>query len=291
MKLSKSNRVKLIKEISQRLAADEWTTIDLTLKQFGFPISSQWSSTTEAYVVEMISDGSDLELIELGQHLGIDIESQQEPTGTEPETPYWHDGQLRVFMSHLSDHREAVSELKNALSLKGMSAFVAHNDINPTAEWAIEIENALATCDLLIATIHPKFHESKWCDQEIGYALGRGVPVFAVRFGADPHGFVSRFQAFKGTGKEPLQIANELFEAAINHKKLQFKMADIVVERFINSGSFSAAKSRINAVESLKVWDASYTPRLEKAVRDNGQIKDSWGVPERVAELIKQRPS
>jgi hypothetical protein len=82
--------------------------------------------------------------------------------------------------------------------------------------------------------------------------------VFAVRCGADPHGFVSRFQAFNGNGKTPIQLAKELFEAAIDHKKLQDKMADVVIDLFVTSGSFATAKERVGYVERLKVWDPSY---------------------------------
>ena len=169
-----------------------------------------------------------------------------------------------------------------------MSGFVAHNDINPTLEWQIEIETALATCDMLVALIHPDFVHSKWCDQEIGYALGRGIPVFTVRCGEDPHGFISRFQAFNGNGKAPHQIAKELFEATIDHKKLQEKMADIVIDLFVNSSGFASAKERVGYVERLKVWDESYSDRIKKAVKTNSQVSGSWGVTEQVKQLIKK---
>ena len=96
------------------------------------------------------------------------------------------------------------------------------------------------------------------------------------------------FQAFNGQGKTPLQIAKELFEAAIDHKKLQNRMADVVVGLFVNSGSFAAAKERIAYVERLKVWEASYSRRLTKAVKNNGQISGSWGVSAQVAKLVKK---
>jgi TIR domain len=288
IKLSKSARVKVISDIATHLDEEDWTTIDLTLKQFGFPISDQWSGDKKSYVVGMIEDATDTDLVELGEHLGMQLGGGGQLSAAEPETPYWHDGQLRVFISHLTGHREIAAELQSAMKLFGISGFVAHNDINPTVEWQIEIETALATCDLLIALIHPEFVQSKWCDQEIGYALGRGIPVFAVRYGADPHGFVSRFQAFNGTGKAAHQIAKELFEAAIDHKKLQDKMADVIIDLFVNSGSFSTAKERMEYVERLKVWDTSYSARITKAVKTNSQVGSSWGVPEQVDALVKK---
>jgi hypothetical protein len=288
MKLTKSRRVKTIQNVASHLEAEDWTTIDLTLKQFGFSVSDQWSGNQKDYIIKMIEGGQDAELVELGQHLGMQFEEQGAASGITAETPYWKDGQLRVFISHLTDEREQAANIQTALGRRGMSAFVAHNDIHPTTEWQIEIETALATCDLLIALIHPNFVESKWCDQEVGYALGRGNPVFAVRCGADPHGFVSRFQAFNGNGKTPNQIANEVFEGALAHKKLQAKMADVVIDLFVNSPSFAAAKERVGYLEKLAIWDGSYSKRLAKAIKTNNQVSGSWGVPAQVDALIKK---
>lgn len=288
MKLTKSQRVKVIQDTANHLDSEDWTTIDLTLKQFGFPTQDQWSSDKKAYIVEMVGDAKDDDLVELGQHFGMEFNGRL-PTPDEPrETPYWEEGHVKVFISHLTGEREQAAEVQKALDRYRMSGFVAHNDIHPTTEWQIEIETALASCDMLIALIHPDFVKSKWCDQEIGYALGRGIPVFAIRCGADPHGFVGRFQAFNGNGKTPSQIAKEVFEAAIDHKKLQKRMADAVIDLFVSSGGFSTAKERINYVEGLKVWDADYSSRLKKALKNNNQISGSWGVPDRVKAVIKK---
>ncbi len=286
MKLSKSQRITFIQDIAGRMENDDWPAIDLILKQFSLPTSNEWSDSKKSYILQMISEARDTDLMELAEHFGI---KGSDPTGVLKipiETPYWQEGTLKVFLSHLSSERKQAADLQKALGKYGMSCFVAHNDIHPTREWQTEIEIALATCELLVALIHPEFINSQWCDQEIGYALGRGIPVFTVRCGADPHGFVSRFQSFNGKGKQQIQIAQELFDAAIRHKELQTKMADVLIELFVNSGSFAAAKARVENLEKITVWDPSYSKRLTKAVEDNSQIKGSWGVPAQVANLV-----
>lgn len=286
MSLTKSQRITTIQNIAERMQADDWTMIDLVLKQFGLRTSDQWSGDREGYVVEMVSEAKDDELVELADHFGIEVKGRADVPMEPANPPYWVDGQLRVFISHLTDERQQAADVQAALTRFGMSSFVAHNDIHPTLEWQIEIETALATCDLLVAFIHPRFIESRWCDQEVGYALGRGIPVFTVRCGSDPYGFVSRFQAFNGNGKGPPQIAVELFEAAFEHKKLQAKMANVVVNLFENSGSFAAAKTRVGYLERLKVWDRTYSDRIKRAVETNNQIAGSWGVPDQVDMLV-----
>ncbi len=288
MKLTKSQRVKVIQNVASHLGPDDWTNIDLVLNQFGFPTRDEWQGDRISYVVRMIENAKDDELVELGEHFGMTPAGKDLSVEAEKHIPYWQDGHLRVFISHLTGEKEQAAQIQTYMRRYGMSGFVAHKDIDPTAEWQIEIETALTTCDVLVALIHPDFVMSKWCDQEIGYALGRGIPVFAVRLGADPHGFVGRFQAFNGNGKAPSQIAKELFEAAINHKKLQYKMADAVIDLFVTSGSFAAAKERVSYVERLKVWEPSYSTRIEKALKTNHQIYGSWDVPQQVNALINK---
>ena len=145
----------------------------------------------------------------------------------------WEEGKLSVFVSHISAQKVFASELHGALSTFGICAFVAHEDIEPTAEWQDEIEKALRTCDALLALLNPEFNLSTWTDQEVGYGLGRGVPVFSVRLGMSPYGLFGRKQAFNGNAKEAPEIAKELFEAYIIHPKTADKMADVVIRQFI----------------------------------------------------------
>lgn len=280
MALSSSKRVSLTKKIIAHLEDEDWPLIDLTLKQFDFPTTDTWSGNTQSYLVEMLSKGNDAKLVELADHCdGKD--------GTvADELLYWTPGTLRVFISHLSAKQAKAGLLQDALDEHGMSSFVAHRDVHPTLEWQAEIETALQTCELMVALIHPDFHDSDWCDQEIGWALGRGIPVFTVRIGADPKGFVSRFQAFTGAGKKPEAIASEIFEAALAHKMLQARMAEIAVTRFVESGHFHVAKARIAVLEKLKYWDPSFSKRIKKAAAENYEIEHAFGVPERVNSLI-----
>jgi nucleoside 2-deoxyribosyltransferase len=72
--------------------------------------------------------------------------------------------------------------LSDSLSLP-LDDLTGLTNIEPTKEWQNEIEAALSTCDALVALLHPGFHVSMWTDQEIGYAMGRGIPVYSVGFG------------------------------------------------------------------------------------------------------------
>jgi TIR domain len=82
--------------------------------------------------------------------------------------------------------------------------------IKPNRDWQNEIEKALNSMDCLIALLTPTFHESYWTDQEIGFALGRNVPIISVRIGKDPYGFIGKLQGFQAKGKRANEITEEI---------------------------------------------------------------------------------
>ena len=96
--MSPSERIKHIKAITTALSNEEWTLLDLTLKQFGLPWADQWGGgTKEGYVIEMISSANDEPLLDLAKHLGV---ASQLETTIEPK--FWSSGSPRVFLSHLA---------------------------------------------------------------------------------------------------------------------------------------------------------------------------------------------
>jgi hypothetical protein len=118
--------------------------------------------------------------------------------------------------------------------------------------------------------------------------MGRGLPVFAIRFGQDPYGFIGRFQGFTGGGKTVQALARELFDSYRKNKQSQKRMAEVLVSLFEDSESFASAKARIGYLEELEVSEPSYSSRIEAAVESNSQISGSWGVAERVEQLAKK---
>lgn len=285
MSLGPSERVQLIKEIGRRLAVEEWPLIDVTLRQFDLSTSDEWRGTKDAYVIRMIEDGTTEVLTSLAGHLGFTLERRPD----RPEPTFWKKGHLRLFVSHLAEFREEAASLQEQLTDCGVSAFVAHNDIAPSAEWQNEIEAALATADCLVALLRPGFHASKWTDQEVGYAMGRSLPVFSVRLGEDPYGFIGRFQAFQGQKKNAAALATEIFDVLVNHKQTSRQMTEALVLRMEESDSFAQAKGNIGRLERAIYWHPSFNDRLETARKENSQIQGSWGVSDRIKQLVKSR--
>jgi len=124
---------------------------------------------------------------------------------------------FRLFLSHKAEVKKETGALKERLEAFGVSCFVAHMDIHPTKEWQDEIESALSSMDGFVALLTDNFHESDWTDQEVGFALARGVPIVAVRLGRDPYGFIGRFQGLSATWDN---CALELAKLLIKHDRM-----------------------------------------------------------------------
>ena len=120
--------------------------------------------------------------------------------------------QFKLFISHISAHKKLAMRLKECLSVYGISAFVAHEDINPTLEWQIEIELALASMDAMVAFHTKGFSLSNWTQQEIGFALGADKKIIALKMDEDPTGFLSKHQALLRKERNGEQIAKEIYE-------------------------------------------------------------------------------
>jgi hypothetical protein len=282
MPLKPSERATLVKEIGKRLATEERPLIDATFEAFSLP-TLEWEGSDLSYTLYCLREASEQVLLELAEHVGY-IESK--PTDAEPR--FWKQGYFRLFISHLATHKRFAAKLKEELDGCSVSCFVAHNDIMPTKEWLNEIEMALSSCEAMIALLHPKFHESKWTDQEIGFVMGRGLPVFTVRCGEDPYGFIGKFQAFNGNNKDISVLTSEIFDALRKNKQTKKRMSAALVDGFVESNSYRDAIDRAGRLQGLTVWDASYAPRLRLAVKRNRQVTEAIGVPDKVDRLIKK---
>jgi hypothetical protein len=279
--LTPSERITLITEVARRLSTEDWPVIDLTLRQFGQPVDDSWRSEKRPYVIAMIDRSEDAALVGLASHVGYDVRN---PSTLTPS--FWEADRFRLFITHLATHKGEAADLQNALEEYGVSAFVAHRDIEPTKEWQDEIELALNTCDALVVLLHAGFHDSKWVDQEIGFAMGRALLIVSVRYGEDPCGFIGRYQGLQGLGRSATEVAAELVDIFVSNKQTSARMAEALVAFFSSSDTFREAKVRMALLDKIPVWNSGLLERLRASLQSNDQISHAYGVPDRVQMII-----
>lgn len=172
----------------------------------------------------------------------------------------WAPGYFRMFISHVSTHKKSAENLKIALADYGISGFVAHIDIEPTREWQEEILAALQSMDALCAILTDDFNNSKWCDQEVGFGLGRNVLCIPIRHGMDPYGILGRQQ-----GTRPLsdarKVAKQVFKLLCSNEKSRDKYISVLSGLFLNAPSSELALKWLGVlkqVETLNKEDVNY---------------------------------
>lgn len=203
----------------------------------------------------------------------------------------WEDGHFRLFLSHVSEHRFAVAQLKDDLAIYGIYAFVAHQDIQPSLVWQGEIEVALNSMHAMVALITADFHDSLWVDQEIGWALGRGVLVLPIRLGADPYGFAGKVQAVPGSLDRTGPLANSIALALLANTKTHAEMKKALVPAFAASDCWDTAKTLKDAIVRVPDFTDDEGTALLEACQNNSQVSGAFGVPEAIHRAFGDRES
>lgn len=107
------------------------------------------------------------------------------------------------------------------MKTESMSAFVAHEDIEPTLEWQVQIERALNSMDLFVSMHTEGFKDSVWTQQEIGFAVARGVKIIALRFEEDPTGFIQKNQALSRGEKRAEALVRDIKALVLKDERLK----------------------------------------------------------------------
>lgn len=217
-----------------------------------------------------------------------DFGKEKESSQLDSSADFWEQNHLRLFISHVHTQKELAAKVQNVLSGFFISCFVAHADIEPTREWQDEIELALQTSEVLVTVLSDDFHESSWTDQEVGFSMGRGLVIIPIRLGLDPYGLMGKYQALSLTRTTPIEIANGIVRVLLLNKKTARRTSEALSHAFENAESFKASKAIIEKLEQVKYHDDQIIDRLENAKRNNRQVYESFGVPDRVDRLISQ---
>ena len=212
----------------------------------------------------------------------------------DPRQEPWEDSGCRVFITHLWKYREDAVAFKTALESWGVDSFVAHRDINPGAEWVRVITAALHSCDALVALLHNDFKKSDWCDQEVGVALGRRIPVIPVNVDMNPHGLLGSLQAlrWRQTEDDPAAtLAENLVDLLIADRRTHDRTVEALVQRLATARSYEEANRTSSKLSSAKAsLSTDQIKRLVAAVDANRQVREAWkanGFIDRLARALQ----
>lgn len=268
--LGKSFRIELATDITRRVEKLEWDVRALTLSQFGLQDTD--GDRFSPSLLEVVGTATDEVLADLGEHFGIIIPDTGDAPASSVTTTVKTAEPLFVFASHISAHKALVGEVKVALAVYGVYLFVAHDSIAVDAAWHEEIEKGLDRADAGVAFIHDGFQTSAWCDQEIGWLLGRHVPVIAFKFDTSPYGPLGKSQAMPASGLTADDIANETIKRLQDRPGLSALLAASLVQAMDDSRNFKSTDIVWLRLRELHNLDSNQCAQLLEATKSNTQI-------------------
>lgn len=100
----------------------------------------------------------------------------------------------RIFVSYYHEDMTEVEIVRKYLKNKGQIMMSDHN-LTPGMAFTDEIKRYIAYSHLFIPIITKESNKSPWVHQEIGYAMGLGIPVLPLAVGQFHEGMVQYIQA------------------------------------------------------------------------------------------------
>lgn len=273
------DRIDIIRRVATRLGSEnDWAVIDLILEQFDLPTRRTWSDTKDSYVIDCLKDAHDDLLLAIDQYL-----MGHSPPSDEP----WEDNGFRLFLTHVASRKQVAHELKSYLRIYGVDAFVAHDDIQAGKDWQIVIESALRSCDALAGLLHEGFRESEWCDQEVGVAFGRGVPIVPIRFDLLPYGFFGSVQAINNASDlQTRELGYRLVLILLKDKRTAGKLTESIVCALADATSFKQANLLSQMLnEEAPLISSDQAQRLREAEKENDQLQGAWRFDRHLSDI------
>ena len=277
-------RITTIKQITKEIEQREWSWDDvyhyLHLYDNSVRYHDEYDSLSlGAYISDQVQSFDDDMIIAIASELSGQIIQNDTFDQTITNADCWREGFYRMFISHLTIDKLSATNLKKHLVKYGVDCFVAHEDIEPSKLWQAEIEKALASMHFLCAIITPDFYQSRWCDQEVGVALGRAIPTLSIKKGAAPHGFIEKYQAInaKSTADE---VAKEVFKTLCKMENANQKYFMVLGKLFLNSKNTKEALDWIKVINKIPNFSGDIFEGIYTSFASNSILNDETIIAE-----------
>jgi hypothetical protein len=223
-----SHKLALIDSVARELQRRySFPEIDVYLSEFGIPTPIPFDEHTKVDYAKATMRGiADDKLIEMANDL--EVRTAVNEVFSVPPRNWPDNSKFRLFISHTAKDKDKATRLRDCLVPFHIAGFVAHQDIYPTAEWQIEIERALISMDAFLAIHTVGFSQSFWTQQEVGFAVGRGVKIISFKMDEDPTGFISKRQALPRLNRSAEEIAKEVNTLLLEDETTAARLQEII---------------------------------------------------------------
>lgn len=240
-------------------------------------------STDEVSILDLLKEANaifayeGLKLVETDRGLKI-TELSIPSQAVDTDNLLFQKDTFRLFTSHKDDNKKTANKLKKALEVFGVSSFVAHEDIEPSAEWQNEIEKALFLMDALLALLSVGFSGSVWTNQEVGVAFGRCIFILSVKSKEDPKGFVGKFQALRPRSTDINDLAIQIAEHLMKNPRTSEKMKSAYIHALSCCSQYSETERWSALLPCVDSLSNEQEVKLLENYNSNSQAYDCFSL-------------
>lgn len=178
---------------------------------------------------------------------------------------------MTAFISYSYLDREYARQTKEVLKEVGVTAFLAHEDLEVTEAWKERIVEELKVCDLFIPLLSKNFRSSEWAPQEAGFVVSR-PEVRIAPLSIDetmPFGFIEHIQSGR-IGENG--VTRELLVIPLARQKPRTFLPGLI-RIAVEAWSFRSAERRMHPLVPLfPLFTTQEAQTLAEGAAGNGQV-------------------
>ena len=173
---------------------------------------------------------------------------------------------------------QTAAGLKTALSAAHIDAIMARHSIAPGAKWEPTIRNYLEESSALICVATSGYSTRPWCQQEVGWALGRHAPILWIQYepNEEPCGFLASQQALMPDNPgDHSDVATSVATWLAINSNTRDDMAENLLNALENVETYEESRHVAKLLAKLNWLTTDEWSRVEKAAANNDQVRDA----------------
>ena len=187
---------------------------------------------------------------------------------------------MQAFLSYHEDEQgdAYASALQGELRILGIDATMARHSIRPGADWALTIREHLEAISALLCIGTTGYTKSAWCQQEIGWAIGRNLPVLWIRYDGEERsvGFLAARQDLEVLNTESSERTAQMVASwLLSETQTREETKTSLLDALVHSSSFRNTRCIANVIASLGALSDEEWYRIEQASAENPQVANA----------------
>jgi hypothetical protein len=139
----------------------------------------------------------------------------------------------------------------------------------------------------MLVFITDGFFDSYWTNQEVGVALGRGIPIIPVKMQkCDPCGFINDTQALIGDLENPAATVDGIYKVLVEKLGQEERIRKATVQAFVDSSDFDEAGRRFNRLQAIRSVSEADIQQIIEAFSSNENLYKAWYLTNKHNRLV-----